>query len=32
VGYGVLSYHLPVIGRELLARQGARAATAQRAA
>jgi len=28
----VLSYNLPVIGRELLARQGARAATAQRAA
>ena len=32
VGYGVLSYNLHVIGRELLAREWARAATARRAA
>jgi hypothetical protein len=32
VGYGVMSYNLHVIGRELLARQWARAATARRAA
>jgi len=32
VGYGVMSYNLHMIGRELLARQWARAATARRAA
>ena len=32
VGYGVMSYNLHVIGRELLAREWARAATARRAA
>jgi hypothetical protein len=32
VGYGVMSYNLHVIGRELLSRQWARAATVRRAA
>jgi tRNA(Glu) U13 pseudouridine synthase TruD len=32
VGYGVMSYNLHVIGRELLARDWARAATVRRAA
>jgi hypothetical protein len=32
VGYGVMSYNLHMIVRELLARQWARAATARRAA
>jgi IS5 family transposase len=32
VGYGVMSYNLHVIGRELLAREWARAATVRRAA
>jgi hypothetical protein len=31
VGYGVMSYNLHVIGRELLAREWARAATVRRA-
>ena len=32
VGYGVMSYNLHLVGRELLAREWARAATARRAA
>jgi hypothetical protein len=32
VGYGVMSYNLPVIGRELLARERARSAPARLAA
>jgi IS5 family transposase len=32
VGYGVMSYNLHMIGRQLLARKWARAATARRAA